>query len=176
MFGLPASTKLNRDIPKNKLFSRALTSSSLRDVYDEQIESIVWRNKLSRDTYEALRETGSPDELEILEVNTRVNSVDKRLLRQLDRTIPYYTFFVLSCESRRQAWIANKAIYTEKIRIENYIRTMWLEREGFHFTFSGGTASSICASLKEQVAQKRSRGIIAAQQEQECDALITLGL
>lgn len=47
---LPETTEFNRMIPKKKFFVHTITAPTLRDIYDEQIEKVIWCNKLSPDT------------------------------------------------------------------------------------------------------------------------------
>lgn len=123
---LPESTAFNKVIPKNKIFVHTISSPLLREIYDEQIETIIWRNKLSAETFNVKVENGF-SELEIFDIAMKTRSVDKRLLRQIDKGIPYYIFHVLNYEDRYQAWIANKRDFSGKIKVENYLRTLWLD-------------------------------------------------
>lgn len=168
---LPESTAFNKVIPKNKIFVHTISSPLLREIYDEQIETIIWRNKLSAETFNVKVENGF-SELEIFDIAMKTRSVDKRLLRQIDKGIPYYIFHVLNYEDRYQAWIANKRDFSGKIKVENYLRTLWLDERDFRFSFDGGTIQSIYNNLKEQVEEKRKRKIIKAEQLEECNAFM----
>ena len=168
---LPESTALNKVIPKNKFFVHTISSPLLREIYDEQVNVITWRNKLSAETFDVKAESGF-SELEVFDIALKTRSVDKRLLRQIDKGIPYYIFHVLNYEDRYQAWIANKRDFGGKIKVENYIRTLWLDESDFCFSLVGGTIQGIYNNLKEQVEEKRKRKIIKAEQLEECNAFM----
>lgn len=168
---LPESTAFNKVIPKDKIFLHTISSQTLREIYDEQIETITWRNKLSAETFDVKAENGF-SELEVFDIGMKTRSVDKRLLRQIDKGIPYYIFHILNYEDRYQAWIANKRDFSGKIKVENYIRTLWLGESDFRFSFEGGTIQGIYNNLREQVEEKRKRKIVKAEQIEECNAFM----
>lgn len=168
---LPKETEFNRIIPKKKLFTHAIISSSIRDIYDEQIDVIIWRNKLSAETF-GISSSTEFSELEILDISMKAHSFDKRLLQHIDKHIPYYIFHILGYENRYQAWIAGKRNYNGKIKIENYSHTSWLDEKEFDFSFLGNSIEKIYSSLREQIESKRTRKIIKAQQLEECNAFM----
>ena len=47
MLGLPQSTEVNRRVAKEKLYANATLAPQLRDMIKDQIEAIIWRNKLT---------------------------------------------------------------------------------------------------------------------------------
>lgn len=168
---LPKTTEINRVIPKNKLFVNAITSASLREIYTEQISKVIWLNKLSANTMD-IKANSSFSELEVFDISLKGHSIDKRLLYLMDKGIPYYIFHILTYNGKYQAWIANKRNYNGKIKIENYIRTLWLSEQEFDFSFSGTTVDSIYFGLKEQVEEKRKRKVLKSEQLEECDAFM----
>lgn len=170
MFNLPKSTELNRVIPKDKIFSRVITSDILRDVYGEQISQIIWRNKLSKDTFPCFSEECSDTEVEVFEVLLKSSSMDKRILRQIDRKIPYYIFHLVSNENMYQAWIANKTATAATVKVSNYVKTAWLKSESLDFTFEGKSVNETYHNLLEQVSSKRK--IISNEQAEECNAFM----
>ena len=50
MLGLPRSTEVNRRVSKEKIYANITMTTQLRDIIKNQIESIIWRNKLSDTT------------------------------------------------------------------------------------------------------------------------------
>lgn len=168
---LPETTEFNRLIPKKKFFVHTITTPTLRDIYDEQIEKVIWCNKLSPDTLNVIANSGF-NELEIFDISLKSRSLDKRLLHQMDKGIPYYIFHVLNYDGKYQAWIANKRSYNGKIKVENYFRTLWLSEQEFEFSFNGTTIDGIYSSLKEQVEEKRKRKTVKSEQLEECNAFM----
>ncbi len=170
MLGLPKSTEFNKTIPKGKLFSNALSSDPLRQLYDEQVAKVVWRNKLSNATYPPYASYPSGMELEVMEVKTLTSRLDKRLMRTIDRHIPYYSLYLVSHESQYQAWIAKKRFTTRTVYVDNYYRTGWLSKSDITFDFSGHTPLETLNTLVEQV-QAKVAPIQMAQIEQ-CNAFL----
>lgn len=168
---LPKSTEFNRVIPKNKIFLYTVYSQTLRDIYYEQIDTVTWKNKLSKETFDIISDNAF-SEIEVFDIAMKTGSIDKRLLRQIDKGIPYYIFHVLNHENRYQAWIANKRDFNGKIKVENYIRTLWLGESDFRFSFEGGTIQGIYNNLREQVEEKRKRKIVKSEQIEECNAFM----
>ncbi len=170
MLNLPKSTEFNKVIPKEKLFARAVTADSMRDVYESQVRRVIWRNKLSSTTYPPYENLPQGSELEVFEIQTVLPKIDKRLLRNIDRSIPYYIFHIVTNEDMCQAWIAEKNNSKRTIRIENYRHTAWLSETDFKFEFTGNTPKSTLHSLIEQVDARRVR--LPSEQLEQCNAFM----
>lgn len=168
---LPESTIFNKTIEKDKFFLHAITAPALRNIYDEQIDKVIWCNKLSPNTVDVTA-NGEFNELEVFDVTLKGRSLDKRLLHQMDKGIPYYIFHVLNYDGKYQAWIANKRNYNGKIKVENYLRTLWLSEQEFDFSFSKSSIDGIYSSLKEQVEEKRKSKTNKSEQLEECSAFM----
>jgi hypothetical protein len=88
MLGLPHSTEVNRRVPKEKLYTNAILTASVKDMIKDQIESVVWRNKLADSTMSvAAGETVK--EIQVFEVILRQKALDKRILPAIAKAIPY---------------------------------------------------------------------------------------
>lgn len=165
---LPKSAEYGRIIPQSKFFLRTITSPALREIYSEQIHSVSWTNKLSPETMN-ISSGNSFNEIEVFDIALKSHSLDKRLLQKIDKGIPYYVFHILGYKDRYQSWIANKRNYNGKVKVDNYLRTLWLEESEFCFSLDGSTIENIYTSLKEQVEVKRKHKIVKAQQLKECN-------
>ncbi len=109
MLGLPRNTEVNRIITKEKLLARTVTADSVRVVYENQVSRIIWRNKLSRSTYLTYSVVSAGSELELIEIQTKMPALDKRILNCIDRSIPYYIFHVVTNNNLYEAWAAEKS-------------------------------------------------------------------
>ena len=49
-YRFPASTELNRRLPKETFYQRLNPTSALRQAFVTQVQEIIWRNKLAADT------------------------------------------------------------------------------------------------------------------------------
>lgn len=107
MFGLPASTLVNRKIPKNKFYEKLHADHQLKEWFTGQVESIVWKHKLSKETIH-LEPKVDVEEIQIFEVHLKQQSYKPELLRSIDRAIPYPILFVLIYHDQGKLAIAYK--------------------------------------------------------------------
>ena len=164
---LPSETVFNKPIPVDKLFLHAVTTPSQQELFRQQINYVTWCNKLSPETTD-IKCGNSFRELEVFEIGLNERALDKRVMRQIDRSIPYYIFHVVCYDRMYQAWIANKRNYQGKIKVENYIRTNWLKDTDFSFSFDAPTIDKVYDSLCNQVERKRRSTNARKEQQEEC--------
>ena len=114
MLGLPSSTEVNRRVAKEKLYANAAMTTQVRDRIKDQIESVIWRNKLADSTMSvAAGETVK--EIQVFEIVLRQRELDKRVLPAIAKAIPYKLVFVLSFAGAAQAWMeASGTFYNTK--------------------------------------------------------------
>lgn len=153
MFSLPMETEVDRLIRNEILMKRALPKLQYRTLYLEQVQELWWRNKLSKESF-AIEHTGAFPELEIFETNLKERTLDKRLLREIDRAIPYYILHVLTYEDKHQILLANKKMHRGNIHVENYIRSRWLEDHELALDFTERSIDRLYESLSIQVLTK----------------------
>lgn len=154
MFNLPAQTQVNQIIPKNKFIENSSSSSAyLKAVLSEDIDSIIWRNKISESTYPVLPGKRFP-EFQIIEVISNQGKFDKRALRIIDKSIPYYVLYMQSFQGNYQAWIGDKSISRSSVRVDNYIHSRWIVESDLSFFVPVKTVDDIYESCKTQIALK----------------------
>ncbi|CAM4487821.1 DUF4391 domain-containing protein [Paenibacillus macerans] len=107
MFQLPSSTFVNRKIPKNKFYEKLRANHHLKELFTEQVESIIWKHKLSKDTIR-LEPKEDIEEIQIFEVHLKEQSYSLELLRSIDKAIPYPILHVLMYEGQAKLAIAYK--------------------------------------------------------------------
>ncbi|WP_432775637.1 DUF4391 domain-containing protein [Brevibacillus gelatini] len=107
MFGLPASTLVNRKIPKNKFYEKLHVDHQLKEWFTGQVESIVWKHKLSKETIR-LEPKDEVEEIQIFEVHLKQKSYKPELLRSIDKAIPYPILFVLIYNDQGKLAVAYK--------------------------------------------------------------------
>lgn len=107
MFQLPSSTLVNRKIPKNKFYEKLHANQHLKELFTEQVESILWKHKLSKDTIR-LEPKEDIEEIQIFEVHLKEQSYSLELLRSIDKAIPYPILHVLMYEGQTKLAIAYK--------------------------------------------------------------------
>lgn len=145
MLGLPHSTEVNRRVPKEKLYTNAILTASVKDMIKDQIESVVWRNKLADSTMSvAAGETVK--EIQVFEVVLRQKALDKRILPAIARAIPYKILFVLTFGGEAQAWIETSG---------TFYNTDWQPLDGFTLKFEGLNLDAVYENLARQIAGGR---------------------
>lgn len=87
------------------------------------MQTIYWRNKLSEENY-GLKNIGFFRELEVFEIALHMKAIDKRLLRAIDRAIPYYIFHITVWNGQYQALVSDKQSYRGKIKLIGEVDNM----------------------------------------------------
>ena len=104
MLGLPHSTQVNRRVAKEKIYRNAAPSTKTRTMIKNQIEAIIWRNKLADSTL-SISAGESVQEIQVFEIQLRERELDKSILPAIARAIPYKILFILIFGDEVQAWI-----------------------------------------------------------------------
>lgn len=145
MLGLPRSTEVNRRVAKEKLYANATLTTAVKDMIKEQIESVIWRNKLADSTMSvAVGETVK--EIQIFEIVLRQRALDKRILPAIAKAIPYKILFLLTFGGEAQAWMEASG---------TFYNTDWFTLEGFKLKFEGLNLDAVYENLARQLAGGR---------------------
>ena len=154
MIGLPQSTEYNKRIPKQKFYENLTVSASLKQSFVEQIKTIYWRNKIAPSTVN-IAEGNDVEEIEVFEIKLNSEYIDERILKQLDKEIPYHILFLLEFDGKYQAWIGFKekaqsgnSVY----KVNNYYHTDWLEAENLPVKMEGLSIDVVYENFVRQIA------------------------
>jgi hypothetical protein len=145
MLGLPCSTEVNQRVTKEKLYANTNLTPQLRNIIKNQIETVIWRNKLACSTFN-VNAGKTVDEIQVFEVQLRQRDLDKRVLPAIAKAIPYKILFVLTFENEVQAWMEVQGIF---------YNTEWFLRDGFVLRFDGLNLDVIYENLVRQLAGDR---------------------
>lgn len=129
MFDLPASTVVNRFLPKEKFYKKTTMSSKLRSAFTDEIEKITWTHKLSHDTLNIAADDMLA-ELQIFEVLLKSDIISKAVLRHIDSAIPYPIIYLLHKPGSPATQVitslaALKKEYGMKTKNDDFITTGW---------------------------------------------------
>ena len=145
MLGLPSSTEVNRRVAKEKLYANAAMTTQVRDRIKDQIEFVIWRNKLADSTMSvAAGETVK--EIEVFEIVLRQRELDKRVLPAIAKAIPYKLVFVLSFAGEVQAWMESSGAF---------YNTDWFSQTELTLNFEGLNLDAMYDNLVRQIASGR---------------------
>ena len=154
MIGLPKSTEFNKRIPKQKFYENMEISPVIKQIFVEQIKMIYWRNKIAVSTTN-LATGHDVTEIEVFEIRLNHSELDERVLRQIDREIPYHILFLLEYEGKYQAWIGYKEITTsgnKRVKVGKYYNSDWRLEEELHLWLEGLNIDTIYENLVRQIA------------------------
>lgn len=107
MFNLPKTTIVDKIIPKVKFYEKTKANSKLKQLFIDDIEQIIWKNKLSKDTIN-LDEGKKVKEIEIFEITLKHKDLSKDILKTIDKFIPYQILYILRFEDKIKFTIAYK--------------------------------------------------------------------
>ena len=107
MFNLPDRTLFNRKIPKNKFYEKLKANTKLKDMFIEQVDYIVWKHKLSKETIN-LEPTDEVQEIQVFEIHLKQRKFSKQILENIDKVIPYPILHVMVFEGEARFAIAYK--------------------------------------------------------------------
>lgn len=154
MIGLPKSTEFNKRIPKQKFYENMEISSVIKQIFAEQIKMIYWRNKIAVSTTN-LATGHDVTEIEVFEIRLNHSELDERVLRQIDKEIPYHILFLLEYQGKYQAWIGYKEITTsgnKRVKVGKYYHSDWRLEEELHLWLEGLNIDTIYENLVRQIA------------------------
>lgn len=145
MLGLPSLTEVNRRVAKEKFYQNLTLTPQLREMFKNQIDSVVWRNKLSDSTISiAVGETVK--EIQVFEIVLRQRGIDKRILSAIAKAIPYKILFILTFDKEVQTWIEASG---------TFYNTDWFLLDGFTLKFEGLNLDALYENLVRQISGDR---------------------
>ena len=104
MVNFPASTIVDRRVPKQSFYDNLSISPGVKRAFVDQISLIIWRNKLAESTL-TISAGKDIQEIQIFELQLRQKELDSRILSAIAGAIPYKIVFVLVFDGEAQAWM-----------------------------------------------------------------------
>ena len=112
MLNLPASTQVNRIIPKNRFLQEA--NSKIKKEFG-QIEKIIWQNNLSPKIIN-IEADEKIEEIQIFSIHLKEKLIPKNALSHIQKLIPYPILFILRYEDA----FAYAIIYEKKLYLKGW--------------------------------------------------------
>ncbi|MDO3409888.1 DUF4391 domain-containing protein [Saccharibacillus sp. CPCC 101409] len=129
---LPSGTLVDKKIPKNKFYEKLHADSGLKELFTRQVDSVVWKHKLSPATIRLEARDGI-DEIQIFEIVLRQREYSPEILRGIDRAIPYPILYVLRCGRESKLAIAYKERSESdenRAVVRSYHESQWRPEDG----------------------------------------------
>lgn len=156
----PVSTVYGKRVPKKTFADKLKLNSPIRKSIQDDIQTIRWTYTLKEATLN-LPAGKDVQEIEVLEMKLKHNSINEKVLQQFDRQIPYHLLFVLQYEEKVQAWMSYKeaASANQAFRVEKYYHTKWMRPEKLNFQIEGTNFDEVYESLARQIAGEELQSI-----------------
>lgn len=158
MIDLPAATFLNQRIPKQVFYANLHLNPGERRALSAQVDSIIWRNKLSADT---LNITPGENvlELQVFELKLSEGVAECTLLDVIDSQLPYHLLFLLVKGEQAKASIAFKQAIQgggkNAFKVLARFDSPWLQEEALHLPLSGLNMDSLYEGWVREIAGDR---------------------
>lgn len=157
MMDLPSSTFFGRKIQKKKFYDNISITPQLKRVFVEQINQIVWQNKIAPSTTN-IAAGERVEELEIIVIKLNQRNLNPKVLSQIDRALPYHILFLLEYQDETQAWIGYKEANKAKpgtFKLGTYYHTDWVPNGNLPLKLNGLNMDAVYESLIRQIAGDR---------------------
>lgn len=99
LYDWPRAAAFGRVIPKNKIYEHAGANTALKDLFIRDVEQIIWAYKLAPETVN-LAATERVTEVQVLRITARTKDLDPRVLRAIDKAIPFPLIFEIVHDGR----------------------------------------------------------------------------
>lgn len=126
---LPQQAHVNKFVAKNKFYERSNISSRLHNEFVNSIQRITWKYKLAEETIGILK-TDKVTEIQVFELELKEEVIPVRVLKVIDRAIPYQILYKFQYKDSFAWGITLK----EGNKAENYYFSAWNEPVVFDFT------------------------------------------
>ena len=126
---LPQQAHVNKFVAKNKFYERVNISSRLQQEFVDKIQKITWKYKLAEDTI-GISKSETVTEIQIFEIVLKEQVIPVRVLKVIDRAIPYQILYKFLYKDSFAWGITLK----EGNKAENYYFSEWNEPVVFDFT------------------------------------------
>lgn len=149
----PKQTEVNKRIPKQKFYDNLDLTPAVKKAFVEQIQSVVWKNKLSPATIN-LRAGQEVTEIEVFEVSLNTDTLDEAVLRQIDRQIPYHILFCLCFDGRIRFAVGHKEAAGSggnAFRVNRYFFSEWMEEDEATVSIDGLDMDSVWEGFIAQI-------------------------
>ncbi len=145
---LPEKTFFNKPVPKNKFYEKLDVKPALKKVFVNQIEKIVWRNKLSPATLNVQPGTRVQAIL-VFEITLKSSPLDEAALKLIDKGIPYHILFLLQFDGLYMACMGFKDLADKSI--SQYFKTDWMTLDELPLQTSGVTLDDVYDGYIKQI-------------------------
>lgn len=117
----PENTRVERVIPKNKIYEAANVNAAVTTQFVAQVEQIKWAYKLSAKTLNIEPSKAVP-EIQVFELTLKGDVIDEKVLVAIDKAIPFPILFKLIRELDNEQSAATETVRKEIRYVATYKR------------------------------------------------------
>lgn len=154
MIKFPESTFLGKRIPKESFYQRIDMNATIKRSFIDDIDQIVWQNKLSPDTLNVGKGT-RVIEIEVFEIQLKRILYAAKVIEFIEKSIPKHLLFILSHQGESKLLMNYKEEYenqTGKFKIVETFQTDWLPSNDLRLQIEGLSLDQVYDSFIRQVA------------------------
>lgn len=131
LFEYPKQTRLDRFLPKNKIFQYAKPSTKVKELFVKEVEKIKVAYSLSRKSIN-LSPTESVPEIQIVEIRLKTQDYSEKILCTIDQAIRFPVIFELAYDqqvSMSAAYKRPSEADSNKWVVDAYFATPWIAED-----------------------------------------------
>lgn len=130
-FDFPQNAKVDRSLPKSKIYEHVSPSRGVKDLFVKQVEKITWLYKLSPETIN-IPARGGVQEIQVFNISLKMGSLKEEVLQTIDKAIPSPILHRLEYQGKVKYALAYKRpseADSSKWVLSSYFSTDWFVRE-----------------------------------------------
>lgn len=143
MLKFPNKSEFNLKIAKEKFYSYGKISKKDKEIFVNDVEKVVWKNKLSEQTAN-IAPGENVDEIEVIYIELRNKYFDIKLLQLIKNIIPYRIIFLIKYED--EACLA--VHYSGKL-----FRTEWQTLDSLNLSLNGLNFDKVWENVVIQIGK-----------------------
>jgi len=131
LYQWPRAAAFGRVIPKSKIYEHAGANTALKELFVREVDQIVWTHKLAPETVN-LEATRQVAEIQVFRIPARTVTLAPKVLRAIDKAIPFPLIFEVVHEGRvRMAAAYKRPSEVDSTRwvIGDYFEGDWLPED-----------------------------------------------
>ena len=154
MIEFPKSTFYNKRIPKQKFYSKLRIAGNLEKLFIKEIDSIIWKYKLSSETLNISSGT-YVTEIELFEIVLKEQHLSQSIIEFIDREIPYHLVFILKYKDLGQLCISFKEQSKNrqgKFKVDSFYKSPWMKYDELSLEIEGLDLDKVYENFLIQVS------------------------
>ena len=152
MIIFPASTIVDKSVPKNAFFKNMDINSRIRQDFTDKVKSITWKAKFAPSTLN-VDDGKAVHEIVVFKMNLKKRDGFYDLLKFIDQMIPRHIVFILEYENNCLLLVNYKeGRDNERYDVIHTFQTEWMNEDELSINLSGQDMDAIYSNLVRQIA------------------------